>query len=124
MQKKRQEMRSEESHCDEALGLSSGLIHGVLVEDCMEMSGAFVLHYLMKHLYLYPLKLGQIDGKTIEFGFSGLFSKIQTMIEVVAMMGNNNGGITIMIDDISMLEIAIHEMVEDKDAARIHAVLD
>ena len=54
------------------------------------------------------LKLGQIDGETKEVGFWGLFSKLQTAIEVIGARGNNAGGITIMIDDISMLEIAAH----------------
>lgn len=54
------------------------------------------------------LKLGQIDGETKELGFQELFSKLQTAIEVIGERGNNDGGITIMIDDISMLEIAAH----------------
>ncbi|KAJ0979312.1 hypothetical protein J5N97_014786 [Dioscorea zingiberensis] len=146
---------------DEALGLGGGRAfvgRVVLVEDCVETSGAFVLHHLMKRFlspesrgtlllvalahpfshydrilrkmgcnlsgqrdsnklhFLDMLRMdfpGQIDGKTIELGFSGLFSKIQTAIEVAAMTGNNNGGITIMIDDISMLEIAAHGCLDE-----------
>ncbi|KAM0953712.1 putative elongator complex protein [Dioscorea sansibarensis] len=141
---------------DEALGIGSGRTIArrvVLVEDCVETSGAFVLHHLMKRVlspesrgtllllalshpfshydrilrkmgcnlsaqresnrlhFLDMLKLefpGQIDGETKEVGFWGLFSKLQTAIEVIGARGNNAGGITIMIDDISMLEIAAH----------------
>ncbi|XP_059666151.1 elongator complex protein 6 isoform X2 [Cornus florida] len=142
---------------DEALGLddqaspspiSSGRV--ALVEDCVETSGAFVLHHLIKHslsphyssalvifvAFAQPFshydrilrKMGcnlvvQRDNKRFIFfdmlmlecpdgdggnisrdGLLELYGKIQKTMEECALTGDKRTCMTIMIDDISLME--------------------
>ncbi|XP_059666149.1 elongator complex protein 6 isoform X1 [Cornus florida] len=144
---------------DEALGLddqaspspiSSGRV--ALVEDCVETSGAFVLHHLIKHslsphyssalvifvAFAQPFshydrilrKMGcnlvvQRDNKRFIFfdmlmlecpdgdggnisrdGLLELYGKIQKTMEECALTGDKRTCMTIMIDDISLMEVA------------------
>ncbi|XP_038980178.1 elongator complex protein 6 isoform X2 [Phoenix dactylifera] len=158
-ERERGDMNPPSNLLDEALGLGHGgaiaaLPAGrvVLVEDCVETSGAFVLHHLLKRalsagegggdvlflalaqpfshydrvlrklgcslsvqrnnnkLHFFDmLKLefpGLTGGNDIESGFVGLYSKIQRAIEARRSKEYSRGCITIMIDDLSLLEIA------------------
>ncbi|KAG1339160.1 putative Elongator complex protein 6 [Cocos nucifera] len=124
----------------------------VLVLDCVETSGAFVLHHLLRralsagdgsgavlflalaqsfshydrvlrklgcnlsvqrsnnNLHFFDmLKLefpGLTEGNDIEGGFVELYSKLQRAIEASRSKEYSRGCITIMIDDLSLLEIA------------------
>ncbi|KAA8539380.1 hypothetical protein F0562_026072 [Nyssa sinensis] len=144
---------------DEALGLddyqtkSSSVASGrvVLIEDCVETSGAFVLHHLIKRsltphssgivifvafaqpfshydrvlrkmgcnlvvqrdnkrfLFFDMLTLECPDGdggKTNEGGLLELYGKIHEAVEICALSEDNRNCITIMIDDISLMEVA------------------
>ncbi|XP_020588321.1 elongator complex protein 6 [Phalaenopsis equestris] len=146
---------------DEALGLmAAGYAGGalargrvVLVEDCVETSGAFVLHHLVKRalspehggsvLFLalsHPfshydrilrkqgcnlsmhrqqnrfhfidlLKMefpDEAQKNGIEDGFVELYSKILRAVEVKSSGDDRRAHISIMIDDLSILEIAAH----------------
>ncbi|XP_077213433.1 elongator complex protein 6-like isoform X3 [Tasmannia lanceolata] len=180
---------------DEALGLENGVWsrgHVVLVEDCVETNGAFVLHHLLKRALVpertsvvifvslaYPFfhydrilrklfhyqnkgvgillpsiyhegaindmaaQLGMFeeymgcnlmaqkdsnrfvfldmlklecpgeDGNNItEGGLIGLYGKIQRAVEVNSLPECNRGFITIMIDDVSLLDVAAHGSVD------------
>ncbi|KAM7499209.1 hypothetical protein LguiA_023623 [Lonicera macranthoides] len=135
---------------DEAMAMESGGV--VLIEDCVETNGAFILHHLIKRhlsppqssllifvafaqpfshydrilrkmgcnlvvqrdnkrlLFLDMLMLECPDGdgsKTCEVGLRALFGKIQKAVEVGAL-AESKGNITIMIDDISLMEVAAH----------------
>lgn len=146
---------------DEALGLGGGR-RVILVEDCVETSGAFVLHHLIKRslssssspaggggtlvfvalaqpfshydrimrkmgcnlaiqrenkrlhfIDMLKLKLqaeykGEIGRNVIENGLAELYAKIQRTVEVSSFKEQGKGCITIMIDDLSLLEIAAH----------------
>lgn len=143
---------------DEALGLDYQTdpwpLRGkvVLIEDCVETSGCFVLHQLLKRTlssqspnntviflaFSHPLshydrilrKLGcnlvaqrengrffffdmlkllcpdEKEGKTGKGGFTALYWKIQNTI--CALPENNKNHATIMIDDMSLMEVAAH----------------
>ncbi|XP_052205037.1 elongator complex protein 6 [Diospyros lotus] len=134
---------------DEALGLNGGGSGGtvVVIEDCVETSGAFVLHHLLKRalsggvvifvafahpfshydrilrkmgcnlvvqrdnkrfIFLDMLTLECPDGdgeKNGEGGLFELYGKIQNAVEVSALAGSK-GNISIMIDDVSLMEVA------------------
>ncbi|PKA66923.1 Elongator complex protein 6 [Apostasia shenzhenica] len=142
---------------DEALGLGDPCCAGalsperiVLIEDCVETSGAFVLHHLVKRalspvggvvLFLalaHPFthydrilkKLGcnlsiqkdnnrlyfldmlgiefpdEMQWDAIEDGLVKMYSKIQGAIEGCSSSDQSCGHISIVIDDLSILEIA------------------
>lgn len=137
---------------DEALGAKErGRV--IVVEDCVETSGAFVLHHLMKRaltseplgflvfislsqpfshydrilrklgcnlmmlrdtnrFFFYDmLKLDCPDGDGrlfIEGGLVELYGKIHKAVEICASVGYDRSCITIMIDDLSLMEIAAH----------------
>ncbi|XP_072975185.1 elongator complex protein 6 isoform X1 [Typha angustifolia] len=145
---------------DEAMGLGAGVLPPgcvVLVEDCVETSGAFLLHHLLKralfseanaacggavvflavaqtffHYDRVLRKLGcnlvmqkknnklhfidllefPVTGVTGENasdqGFVELYSKIRRAVQACCSKEYKTGSITIMIDDISLLEIAAH----------------
>ncbi|CAK7325571.1 unnamed protein product [Dovyalis caffra] len=147
---------------DEALGLDHqtdpwplcGKV--VLVEDCVETSGCFVLHQLLKrtlspqspnntiiflafshsfsHYDRIVRKLGcnlvaqrengrffffdmlkqlcpdEKEGKTGKGGFPALYRKMQKTIG--ALPENNQNHATIMIDDMSLMEVAAHGSLE------------
>ncbi|XP_077213431.1 elongator complex protein 6-like isoform X2 [Tasmannia lanceolata] len=145
---------------DEALGLENGVWsrgHVVLVEDCVETNGAFVLHHLLKRalvpertsvvifvslaypffhydrilrklgcnlmaqkdsnrfVFLDMLKLecpGEDGNNITEGGLIGLYGKIQRAVEVNSLPECNRGFITIMIDDVSLLDVAAHGSVD------------
>ncbi|XP_058109969.1 elongator complex protein 6 [Magnolia sinica] len=128
----------------------------LLVEDCVETSGAFVLHHLMKRVLsssggvlvfvslshpfshydrilrklgcnlitqrdnnrffffdMLKLEYPGGDGRNItEGGLVDLYGKIQKAVEVSASQEYNGGSITVMIDDVSQLEIAAHGSVD------------
>ncbi|XP_042469500.1 elongator complex protein 6-like isoform X1 [Zingiber officinale] len=141
---------------DEALGIGcTGSVPWriALVQDCVEASGAFLLHHLLKRslsaeaagavvflglaqpfshydrvlrkmgcnlslqrnknklhfidlLDLEFLVAGGTDQNAIEDGFMNLYNRILRFIEANNLMHNNGGWIRIIIDDISLLEIA------------------
>ncbi|KAL1819282.1 hypothetical protein ACET3Z_014151 [Daucus carota] len=126
----------------------------VLIEDCVETSGAFVLHHLMKRslspqsssllifvAFAHPFshydrilrKLGcnlvmQKDNKRLLFfdmlmpqrsdevagksGLHALYHKIHKAVEM-ASLSESNKHIVIMIDDISVMEIAANGCTDD-----------
>ncbi|CAM0145170.1 unnamed protein product [Urochloa decumbens] len=134
----------------EAMGSTARV---VVVEDCVEAPGAFVLHLLLKRalagsgaaaflalaqpfthydrilrkmgcnlslhrrnemLHFFELQAfpgGARDG-AIADSFVRLYSEIQRVVEVTRA-GENAGHFTIMIDDISLLEVAAHGSVDD-----------
>ncbi|PIA38757.1 hypothetical protein AQUCO_02700160v1 [Aquilegia coerulea] len=148
-------MNNSSNLLDETLGFNresfqGSLPHGriTLIEDCVETSGAFVLHHLLKRalfshsssgvvlfvalahpfshydrilrkqgcnlatqrengrfLFFDMLKLDCPDG--IE-GLVELFHKIQKTVKVCSSPEYNRSDITIMIDDISLMEVATH----------------
>ncbi|RWR95527.1 elongator complex protein 6 [Cinnamomum micranthum f. kanehirae] len=153
--------KMKQSLLDEALGLEEeeeiSTSRVFLIEDCVETSGDFVLHHLMKRalsstdrtggggvllfvalahpfshydrilrklgcnlimlrdnnrfVFFNMLKLDCPDGDgthTIEGGAVELYGRIQKAVEISTSNGCNKGCITIMIDDISLLEIAAH----------------
>ncbi|KAK9282613.1 hypothetical protein L1049_010831 [Liquidambar formosana] len=139
---------------DEALGLdhhhqTKGRV--VLIEDCVETSGAFVLHHLIKrslslntsgvvifvafsqpfsHYDRILRKLGcnlvvqrdnnrffffdmlmlespDVDGeKTSEDWLVSLYGKIRETVEANAQPEDNRNRVTIMTDDVSLMEVA------------------
>ncbi|XP_074588611.1 elongator complex protein 6 [Curcuma longa] len=139
---------------DEALGIGrTGSVPWriALVQDCVEASGAFLLHHLLKRslsaegagavvflglaqpfshydrvlrkmgcnlslqrnknklhfIDLLDLEFpGGTDHNAIEDGFMNLYNRILRSIEANNLMQNNGGWIRIIIDDISLLEIA------------------
>lgn len=138
---------------DEALNLSenSNLERRVvLIEDCVETSGAFVLHYLLKRflssssdsvvifiafaqpffqydrllrkmgchlavqrenkrlIFFDMLKLECPDGG-VEGGLTALYGNIYKAVEVNSV----NKNVAIMIDDISLLEVAANGSTKD-----------
>lgn len=138
---------------DEALGLKSdtrpSLPPGtvLLIKDCVETSGAFVVHHLLKRalsiqtsgvvlfialahpfshydrilrkqgcnlvtqrengrFFVYDmLKLDCPDGSE---GLTDLYRKIQKTVEASSSPEHNRSNITIVIDDVSLLEVATH----------------
>ncbi|OAY45945.1 elongator complex protein 6 isoform X1 [Manihot esculenta] len=142
---------------DEALSLEQRMepwpLRGklLLIEDCVETSGSFVLHHLVKRIlspnssniviflafsrpfshydrilrklgcnlvaqrdnsrffFLDMLMLQCPDGneeKTSEGGFADLYGKIQKIIN--ALPENHRNHVTIMIDDVSLMEVAAY----------------
>uniref|UniRef100_A0A1D1XVH7 Elongator complex protein 6 n=1 Tax=Anthurium amnicola TaxID=1678845 RepID=A0A1D1XVH7_9ARAE len=144
---------------DEALGTASGSAAAsstgrrfLLVEDCVETSGAFVLHHLLKRalsnseskeaviflalaqafphydrvmrklgcnlstqrdkkkLYFFEMPKLQCPGETgrndNEVGFIDLYAKMQRTVEICLSPEYDVDHIKIMVDDISLLEIA------------------
>lgn len=142
-------MNSPSNLLDDALGLAPLPNRVTLVLDCVETSGAFVLHHLMKRslspetnasLLLIALaqplshydrimrKMGynlsaQRETKRIQFldmmkleypdghkdGLIVLYAKIQSAIEASSSKEN----VTVMIDDVSLLEIAARGSGDD-----------
>ncbi|CAL4922120.1 unnamed protein product [Urochloa decumbens] len=134
----------------EAMGSAARV---VVVEDCVEAPGAFVLHLLLKRalagsgaaaflalaqpfihydrilrkmgcnlslhrrnerLHFFELQAfpgGARDG-AIADSFVQLYSEIQRVVEATRA-GENAGHFTIMIDDISLLEVAAHGSADD-----------
>lgn len=138
---------------DEALGLNSETRVSIppgrvlLIKDCVETSGAFVLHHLLKRalsahtsgavlfialahpfshydrilrkqgcnlvaqrengrfFFFDMLKLDSPDGTE---GLIELYHKIQKTIEASFSPEQNRSDITIVIDDVSLLEVATH----------------
>ncbi|KAL0926238.1 hypothetical protein M5K25_002452 [Dendrobium thyrsiflorum] len=150
---------------DEALGLTGRGFGGgalspgrvVLVEDCVETSGAFVLHHLVKralspdrggtvifialshpfsHYDRILRKLGcnlsmhrehnrfhfvdmlkvefpnEIQKNAVEHGLVDLYSKILKAVEVSSSGDYSRAHISIVIDDLSILEIVAHGSVD------------
>lgn len=60
------------------------------------------------YLMCYDSILDGDGTHTIEGGLVELYGRIQQAVEISASTGCNRGCITIMIDDISLLEIAAH----------------
>ncbi|CAI0411601.1 unnamed protein product [Linum tenue] len=119
---------------DEALGLDQLTQlkpplggKAVLIEDCVETSGSFVLHQLIKRLltavpnssnvvlflaFANPFShydrilLGE-EGKA--GGRSGLFALFANITKVLnALPESNRKCLTIVIDDVSLMEVAAH----------------
>ncbi|XP_057981843.1 elongator complex protein 6 isoform X2 [Malania oleifera] len=141
---------------DEALGLddrnnpSSLYGRAVLIEDCVETSGAFILHHLIKRSLLpntsgivifvalsqpfshYDRILRKLgcnlvtqrdnnrflfidmlmlecpdgDGENCESGLIALYGRIQKAVEGSVLSEGRRNCITIMIDDLSLMEVA------------------
>lgn len=143
-------MNSTSRLLDDALGLTVNTNNKViLIEDCVETSGAFILHHLMKrslsselngtvifvslsqsfsHYDRIMRKMGsnlvlQRKNKMLQFldmmkleypdghkdGLVGLFAKIQSAVEE----SSSSQRITIMIDDLSLLEVAARGSSDD-----------
>ncbi|KAL6011137.1 hypothetical protein ACLOJK_001581 [Asimina triloba] len=105
----------------------------LLVEDCVETSGAFVLHHLIKRVLssdddtaLVFLALAhpfshydrilrklviRSGGSRNEDGLIDLFGKIRKVVEVGAAQEHKRS-ITVIIDDVSLLEVAAHGSVD------------
>ncbi|CAN6313183.1 unnamed protein product [Urochloa humidicola] len=125
----------------------------VVVEDCVEAPGPFVLHLLLKRalaaggaaaflalaqpfthydrilrkmgcnlsqhrrnerLHFFELQAfpgGARDG-AIADSFVRLYSEIQRVVEATSAV-ENAGHLTIMVDDISLLEVAAHGSIDD-----------
>lgn len=130
----------------------------VLIEDCVETSGAFVLHHLIKRFLspqsstsllifvafanpfshydrilrklgcnlamqkdnkrllffdmLMPQRTDEVVRKTGQAGLRALYHKIQKAVEMASLSGSNRD-IIIMIDDISVMEIAANGSSDD-----------
>ncbi|XP_076960439.1 elongator complex protein 6-like [Bidens hawaiensis] len=144
-------MNRPASLLDDALSLSDGELTGrvVLVEDCVETSGAFVLHHLIKRflsssdsillfvafaqpfshydrvlrkmgcnlaaqrenkkLLFFDMLMLDCPDDGVEGGLTALYGNIQKAVEV----NSSNKSITIMIDDISLLEVAANGSTKD-----------
>ncbi|WOL06895.1 elongator complex protein 6 isoform X1 [Canna indica] len=146
---------------DEALGLGRGGSapwRVALVQDCVETSGAFLLHHFLKRAlsaegagavvflalahpfshydrvlrkmgcnlslqrnknklhFIDLLNLefpvaGQTGQNALEVGFIGLYNKILRSVEASSLRDDKGGWISIIIDDVSLLEIAAHGSV-------------
>ncbi|KAI3734798.1 hypothetical protein L6452_14277 [Arctium lappa] len=147
---------------DEALSLDDGDSNNlrpwrgrvVLVEDCVETNGAFVLHHLIKRfispnlsssdsvvifvafaqpfshydrilrkmgcnlavqrenkrLIFFDMLMLECPDDGVEGGIIALYGNIQKAVEVVSSLNKN---VTIMIDDISLLEVAANGSTKD-----------
>ncbi|XP_076901909.1 elongator complex protein 6-like [Bidens hawaiensis] len=144
-------MNRPASLLDDALSLSDGESTGrvVLVEDCVETSGAFVLHHFIrrllsssdsillflafaqpfshydrvlrkmgcnltaqrenKKLFFFDMLMLECPDDGVEGGLTALYGNIQKAIEV----NSSNKNITIMIDDISLLEVSANGSTKD-----------
>ncbi|KAK9110142.1 hypothetical protein Sjap_018202 [Stephania japonica] len=133
--------------------VSDGAGRVVLIQDCVETSGAFLLHHLMKRalsressetvifvafaqpfshydrilkklgcnlitlsqngrfIFFDMLKLDcpdEVGGGRTKSGLVDLFHKIHKATEVIASPETKKSCITIMIDDLSLVEVAAH----------------
>uniref|UniRef100_A0A0D9VSP8 Elongator complex protein 6 n=1 Tax=Leersia perrieri TaxID=77586 RepID=A0A0D9VSP8_9ORYZ len=99
----------------------------VVVEDRVEAPGAFVLHLLLKRaladggaaaLLALAQPFSHYDrvlrkmGAAISESFVRLYGDIQRAMEA-SRTGDNAGSFTVMIDDVSLLEVAACGSVED-----------
>ncbi|CAN1257888.1 Elongator complex protein 6 [Linum perenne] len=124
---------------DEALGLDQLLSESkhplagkvVLVEDCVETSGCFVLHQLIKRLLTTATNSSNVvlflafsnpfshydrvllgdEGKASRSGLFALFANITKVMN--ALPESSRKFLTIMIDDVSLMEVAAHGSSEN-----------
>ncbi|WVZ56519.1 hypothetical protein U9M48_007036 [Paspalum notatum var. saurae] len=107
----------------EAMGSAARV---VVIEDCVEAPGAFILHLLLKRALAGGgaaafLALAQpfahydrVLRKMVEQGkvLLQIAFEIQRMVEA-NKTGGNEGQVTIVVDDISLLEVVAHGSVDD-----------
>ncbi|XP_020960735.1 elongator complex protein 6 isoform X2 [Arachis ipaensis] len=125
---------------DQALGFHSNMTQQpwplcgrfVLVEDCVDTSGAFVLHHILKRsftsrpssaviflAFAHPInhydrvlrKLCPVEGKPKHDGLATVFEKIERVIS--ELHPENKKFVTVVIDDISCLEVAANGSSND-----------
>ncbi|KAK6929248.1 Elongator complex protein 6 [Dillenia turbinata] len=101
---------------DDALDLNNNNNGGqvVVIEDCIETSGALGCNLAMQREserfhFLDMLSMhcpDEEEEKLCEGGLVSLYEKIQKAVEVSSSTEGNKNSVTIMIDDISLVEVA------------------